>query len=51
MDSDLVNTVGWDRVPFGSDYPHPEGLAEPKGFWKHTEGMDTRRTYDFMGDR
>jgi hypothetical protein len=50
VDSDLVNTVGWDRVPFGSDYPHPEGLAEPKGFWKHTEVMDTRRTYDFMGD-
>lgn len=50
MDSDLVNTVGWDRVPFGSDYPHPEGLAEPKAFWKHTEGMDTRRTYDFKGD-
>ena len=35
---------------FGSDYPHPEGLAEPKGFWKYAEGMDVRRTYDFMGD-
>ena len=34
----------------GSDYPHPEGLAEPKGFWKYAEGMDERRTYDFMGD-
>lgn len=48
--SDVVNTVGWDRVLFGSDYPHPEGLAEPKGFWKYAEGMDVRRTYDFMGD-
>lgn len=48
--SDVVETVGWDRVLFGSDYPHPEGLAEPKGFWKYAEGMDIRRTYDFMGD-
>ncbi|WP_431238763.1 amidohydrolase family protein [Mycolicibacterium aichiense] len=48
--SDVVNTVGWDKVLFGSDYPHPEGLAEPKGFWKYAEGMDERRTYDFMGD-
>lgn len=48
--SDVVNTVGWDRVLFGSDYPHPEGLAEPKGFWHYAEGMDVRRTYDFMGD-
>jgi predicted TIM-barrel fold metal-dependent hydrolase len=48
--SDVVDTVGWDRVLFGSDYPHPEGLAEPKGFWKYCEGMDVRRTYDFMGD-
>ena len=48
--SDVVETVGWDKVLFGSDYPHPEGLAEPKGFWKYAEGMDERRTYDFMGD-
>jgi predicted TIM-barrel fold metal-dependent hydrolase len=48
--SDVVETVGWDRVLFGSDYPHPEGLPEPKGFWKYAEGMDERRTYDFMGD-
>ena len=48
--SDVVETVGWDRVLFGSDYPHPEGLAEPRGFWKYAEGMDVRRTYDFMGD-
>lgn len=48
--SDVVETIGWDRVLFGSDYPHPEGLAEPKGFFKYAEGMDRRRTYDFMGD-
>ncbi len=48
--SDVVNTVGWDKVLFGSDYPHPEGLTEPKGFWRYAEGMDVRRTYDFIGD-
>ena len=27
--ADLVGQVGADRVLFGSDYPHPEGMAEP----------------------
>lgn len=48
--ADVVETVGWDKVLFGSDYPHPEGLPEPRGYWKYAEGMDVRRTYDFMGD-
>jgi predicted TIM-barrel fold metal-dependent hydrolase len=26
---DIVRLIGPDRVVFGSDYPHPEGLAEP----------------------
>jgi predicted TIM-barrel fold metal-dependent hydrolase len=25
----LIETVGVDHILFGSDYPHPEGLAEP----------------------
>jgi predicted TIM-barrel fold metal-dependent hydrolase len=48
--ADVVETVGWDKVMFGSDWPHPEGLATPQGYWKYAEGMDVRRTYDFMGD-
>ncbi|WP_040830877.1 amidohydrolase family protein [Nocardia jiangxiensis] len=48
--ADVVHTVGWDKVLFGSDFPHPEGLAEPRGFYKYAEGMDERRTRDFMGD-
>ncbi|MEX5636462.1 amidohydrolase family protein [Parafrankia sp. FMc2] len=48
--ADIVKTVGWDRVLFGSDYPHPEGLTEPRGYFKYAEGMDERRTRDFMGD-
>ncbi|UGT62556.1 amidohydrolase family protein [Nocardia asteroides] len=48
--ADVVETVGWDRVMFGSDYPHPEGLPEPKAYRKYAEGMDERRTWDFLGD-
>jgi predicted TIM-barrel fold metal-dependent hydrolase len=48
--ADVVDWVGWDKVLFGSDYPHPEGLTEPKGFFKYAEGMDEKRTRDFMGD-
>jgi predicted TIM-barrel fold metal-dependent hydrolase len=47
---EVVSTVGWDRVLFGSDYPHPEGLAEPKDYYKYAEGMTEDRTRDFMGD-
>ena len=46
----LVDLVGRDRVLYGSDYPHPEGLAEPLGFFKYAEPMDENLTYDFMGD-
>ena len=28
----VVDLMGADRVCFGSDYPHPEGLAEPLSF-------------------
>jgi predicted TIM-barrel fold metal-dependent hydrolase len=30
----LIDVVGAERVCFGSDYPHPEGLAEPVA-WRH----------------
>ncbi|WP_433526077.1 amidohydrolase family protein [Nocardia pseudovaccinii] len=30
--SDLIDLIGVDRVLFGSDYPHPEGLAQPTHF-------------------
>ncbi len=26
---DLINLIGVDQVLYGSDWPHPEGLAEP----------------------
>jgi predicted TIM-barrel fold metal-dependent hydrolase len=48
--ADVVEWLGWDKVLFGSDWPHPEGLTEPKGFFAYAEGMDEKRTRDFMGD-
>jgi len=48
--ADVVETVGWDRVMFGSDYPHPEGLPEPRGYFGYAEGMAEKRARDFMGD-
>ena len=47
---ELAELVGWDRVLFGSDYPHPEGLAEPIGYYNYAEPMDEKLTFDFMGD-
>jgi predicted TIM-barrel fold metal-dependent hydrolase len=31
----LMQTIGADHVLFGSDYPHPEGLAEPTSYMDH----------------
>src|SRR3712207_6873267 len=28
----IVEAMGADRVVFGSDYPHPEGLGDPLSF-------------------
>ncbi len=37
---DLVDAVGADRVLFGSDWPHAEGLADPASFVKELDGVD-----------
>jgi predicted TIM-barrel fold metal-dependent hydrolase len=31
----IIEAMGVDRVIFGSDYPHPEGLAQPTSFVDH----------------
>jgi predicted TIM-barrel fold metal-dependent hydrolase len=31
----LIDAVGTDNILFGSDYPHPEGLAEPCSYVHH----------------
>jgi predicted TIM-barrel fold metal-dependent hydrolase len=48
--SDVMSTVGGDKVLFGSDYPHPEGLAEPRGYFKYSQGLKKDDTVRFMGD-
>jgi predicted TIM-barrel fold metal-dependent hydrolase len=35
----LAELVGADRVLFGSDYPHPEGLADPVSYVNQLQGM------------
>jgi predicted TIM-barrel fold metal-dependent hydrolase len=35
----LLETMGADHVLFGSDYPHPEGMAEPLSFAKYLEPL------------
>jgi predicted TIM-barrel fold metal-dependent hydrolase len=43
---DLVDCVGAERVVFGSDYPHAEGLEEPASFRKEIDSLpdaDVRR--------
>ena len=29
---ELADLIGVERVLFGSDYPHPEGLADPASY-------------------
>ena len=36
---DLVGQIGADRVLFGSDWPHPEGVAEPLDFLAELKGL------------
>jgi predicted TIM-barrel fold metal-dependent hydrolase len=33
--AELIGLIGADHVLFGSDYPHPEGLAEPTSYVEH----------------
>lgn len=48
--ADLAELLGEDHVLFGSDYPHPEGLAEPA---KYADDLlaynDEARVAKFMG--
>ncbi len=34
----LINVIGADHILFGSDYPHPEGLAEPRDYIDFLDG-------------
>ena len=47
--SKLVELLGADRVMFGSDYPHPEGLAEPREFLSELASLPQDTTERVMG--
>jgi predicted TIM-barrel fold metal-dependent hydrolase len=45
----LADLIGEDRVLFGSDFPHPEGLAEPASYVRELEGQPVERVRKIMG--
>jgi predicted TIM-barrel fold metal-dependent hydrolase len=46
----LVEVLGADHLLFGSDYPHPEGLAEPCSYLDHLpEGLAEADVAQIMG--
>ena len=46
----LVDTIGASQVLNGSDYPHPEGLAEPIEFVQELAGLDDDSVQRVMRD-
>jgi predicted TIM-barrel fold metal-dependent hydrolase len=46
----LVDALGADRVLFGSDFPHAEGLAEPATFAKGLDGLPEPEIDRVMGN-
>jgi predicted TIM-barrel fold metal-dependent hydrolase len=45
----LIKAIGTDRVVFGSDFPHPEGLADPVSYAKVLESLPRRDIEKIMG--
>ncbi len=46
---ELIDVVGADNVIFGSDYPHPEGMADPITFVDQLNGLDGETMAKVMG--
>ncbi|WP_329360559.1 amidohydrolase family protein [Streptomyces sp. NBC_01483] len=47
--AELAGIIGVDRVLFGSDYPHPEGLADPVTYIDAIQGMKETDQAKIMG--
>jgi predicted TIM-barrel fold metal-dependent hydrolase len=45
----LAELIGEDNVLFGSDYPHPEGLASPASYLDELEGAPEQTVRKIMG--
>ncbi len=46
----LAELIGVDHVLFGSDYPHPEGLADPASFADDLAGLPEESIRKIMGE-
>lgn len=46
----LARTIGVDKILFGSDWPHGEGLAEPVAFTKELTGFSADDVRKIMRD-
>jgi predicted TIM-barrel fold metal-dependent hydrolase len=47
---ELIDLIGADHVLFGSDFPHPEGLAEPTSYVDHLpSGLSEADMEQIMG--
>ena len=46
----LADTIGVDRLLFGSDFPHAEGLAVPTSFVDDLDGFDEKSIRRIMRD-
>jgi predicted TIM-barrel fold metal-dependent hydrolase len=46
----LAQTIGVDKILFGSDWPHGEGLAEPVTFTKELAGFSDAEVHKIMRD-
>jgi predicted TIM-barrel fold metal-dependent hydrolase len=46
----LADLIGVERVLFGSDWPHGEGVAQPLDFTKELGGFDEPATWRIMHD-
>ncbi|MGW1497896.1 amidohydrolase family protein [Streptomyces mirabilis] len=47
--AELAGIIGVERVLFGSDYPHPEGLADPVTYIDAIQGMKKADQAKIMG--
>jgi predicted TIM-barrel fold metal-dependent hydrolase len=45
----LAGLIGEDRVLFGSDFPHPEGLADPVSYAQELKGLPDETVRKIMG--
>ena len=47
--SGLIDLLGADRVVFGSDYPHPEGMSDPLTYVDELAGLPHEDVAQVMG--